>query len=225
MKTYKFLRYFAIILLFHSFDLSLSAQETYALGYDTASKDDSVKVYKFDFFNENYKPELICSIDGKRFLIPPDTIASIEQFQFSADRTQIYFVESYRGYLFKYTIADDKLDFLIDLLPGDINDCGCSTLYFSGGSYGRYNINTGELQNIFNIINWDDYFENQDFWADGMTKYKDIYIYKSLKGNLMQLDLDNPKNSTIIRNLYFMNLTVTPQPYMQSIFSSRANAK
>ncbi len=224
MKSLKFLRYFAIILFSYSFSFSLSAQESYI--FDHHNIYNYISIYKSDVlyclkdtFWDRAEDKLLARIDKSRFGVGYYGYKEIIAFQITADRTQIYFAEI-TGKLYRYTIADDKLDFVIDLLPDSLittaswalftlvweND---STLYFGGRAFGRYNINTGELQNIA-------FFPKDKYVATKIVKHKNRYIAIShVKGtgpyrSLTELDLENPANSKmLIKNLHLGDATET----------------
>ncbi len=163
-------------------------------------------MYSVDsIFWETANDNLIASINLDRFK-SYGNYNEIRTFEMSADRNQIYFADV-GGYLFRYTIAEDTLELLIDLMPDSIkagaagllslvweND---STLYFGGRAYGRYNLSTGELENIFTIDS-DEVYDYLSIVTPRIVKHKERYIYTSLGETLMELNLNNPSNSEVL---------------------------
>jgi len=172
------------------------------------------EMHDIDFLNV-LDNGLVFSIDAERFTHPNMTGNSnlIRGFEFTTDFLQVYFMEE-EGDLYKYTIADDSLEYLGDLTPEttpivlvhaytvilDIFLINDSLLYCAGLTYGTYNVNTGVFDKLRQPANHPIAFtpREQEIGCTASARYKDKYIYISGPGSesIMMMDLANPSNNS-----------------------------
>ncbi len=203
MKTFKYIFYLSISL----FSCTISAQETYFI-FSNPKAPGHFSIYKCNLmqsdssFKQTKYDNLVVDISRDRFVSSSGLKTGfLEAFQFSADRNLVY-IAGENGDLYRYTIDEDKLEFLVDLLPDSVGNPARlhtlvwgddSTLYFGGSVHGAYNVDTGEFP-----IKPKNYYKNPNLYSLSMVKYKGRYIYTSVYKTLMELDVEDPNNSKLL---------------------------
>lgn len=203
------------------FSLSSSfAQETYMLTQFREYPSNTLEpylnnVYKYDL--NTGEPTLFLSLKKNRFELPDvNSFIDIMSFCFDSSQEHILFLNR-EGEIYTYHIASDKMELLLDVSPENtdelwnglnrtskINVINDSLYYIGGLRKGIYNAKQNKFITKMQISNLSELGELITFKSSysKATWYKGDLIYINGIGDLCKLNLENPKDTTTIIDLY-----------------------
>lgn len=172
-------------------------------------------MYTIDFLNATVQDSLF-TLEAARFThaVTTGRFNKITSFEFTPDGSQVYFVEE-EGDLYRYSLATDELEFLGDFVddPGitgtlhtgvyDINYLNDTTLYFSGQTYGKYDIGLNTFTLLHKPTSLAQSFTEEETNITSLytTKYKDQTLYVGGAINKLGiLNHDDPSKNTILHD-------------------------
>lgn len=210
MKT--LIRVFVILFL-NASGYQLDAQETYLWDSNGSLRIPSFyEMYQFDI--QTGDRQLLFRLDSIRFVHPNMTGYSFEiiSFAFSTDKKTIYFLEL-EGDLYSYDIASDKVTYIKDLTPGNVNvlwhgyhythqidQLNDSLYYIGGATKGILNVNNFQFNLIREIPSYaaaTTPFESK-MYIRKLVKHKDKYVILDGDVYLANIDLYDPTENSFV---------------------------